>query len=88
MAAALAALITPVSRMWLYDQNKITVSDQPVLDLFMDGGPNGVYKNGAVVTPLWYRKDSQIQIDFYSQIATGSADVTVYLVGKKFYPCS
>ncbi len=50
-AAALAALITPVSRMWLYDQNKIQVSNEPVLDLFMDGGPNRFTKTAPSLRP-------------------------------------
>lgn len=85
------ALATPISSLWIYDRNRVQISNEPVLDLYCDGGPGGVYKNGAIVTPLWYPKDSQIQIDFYSQLdgvsTPASANVTVYLVGKKYYPC-
>jgi hypothetical protein len=85
--AALSSLATPVSSLWIYDRNRVQISNMPVLDLFCDGGPYGVYRNGAIVTPLWYPQNSQIQIDFYSQLLTGSAQVVVYLVGKKYYPC-
>lgn len=82
-----APVTVPMSSLWIYDQNRVQIANQPIVDLYCDGGPRGVYKNGAIVTPLWYKKDSQIQIDFYSQIASGSAQVIVYLVGKKYYPC-
>ena len=75
----------PVSTLWLYDRNRVQVSNIPLLDIYMDGAPGGVYKNGAIVTPLWYPKDSQIQIDFTS--LGNPAQVVVYLIGKKYYPC-
>ena len=71
----------------LYDSNKIAVSNLPVLDEFMDDNPNGAYKNGAVVTPLWYPKDSVVQMDVYSNLTAGSGFLQVYLVGKKWFPC-
>jgi hypothetical protein len=79
--------VDPISALWLYDSNKIQVSNAPVMDIYMDGGPGGVYKNGAIVPPLWYPKDSQIQIDVYSELPSGSAELTILLVGKKYYPC-
>lgn len=87
-ASGVAALTTPISSLWLYDSNKIQVSSAPMVDIYMDGGPNGVYKNGAIVTPLWYPQNSQIQIDVYSQLAASSATLTIYLVGRQWLPCS
>jgi len=66
------------------------ISSKPMLDIYCDGSPGGIYKDGAVVTPLYYQKDSQIQIDFYSQVeaqATLPVILDVYLIGKQYYPC-
>jgi hypothetical protein len=82
-----AALTTPVSSLWLYDSNAVQVSNAPVLDLFCDGGPGGVYRNGAIVTPLYYPKDSVLQLDVYSQLTAGSGVLTAYLVGCRWFPC-
>ena len=87
----LTALTSPLSSLWIYDRNRVQIANMPILDLYCDGGPGGVYQNGAIVTPLWYPKDSQIQIDFYSQLdgitTVASAGIIVLLVGKKWYPC-
>ena len=95
-------LTDTVASLWIYDQNRVPISSAPMLDIYCDGGPevpivNGfrfnnapIYSDGALVPPLFYRKDSQIQIDFYSQIETQiTPPVTmhVYLVGKQYYPC-
>ena len=85
-SGSLTALGSPVSSLWIYDSNKVQIANMPVLDLFCTGGPGG-YVNGAIVTPLWYPQNTQIQIDFYSQLTSGSKQVVVYLVGKKYYPC-
>jgi len=73
----------------LYDSNKVAISNLPVLDEFMDDSPGGTYKNGAVVTPLWYPKDSVVQMDVYSNRsgAPNPSFLYVYLVGKKWFPC-
>jgi len=87
----LAPITSPVCALYVYDQNKVKISNIPILDIFYDGGPRGIYKNGALVPPLFFRKDSILEIDFYSMITDASllpADVTVYLVGKKLYPCA
>ena len=90
-SALLSPLTTPVCAMSVYDQNRVTISNIPIMDIFYDGGPGSVYRNGAMVPPLFYRKDSVLQIDFYSEV-TDPADlpteVVVYLVGKKLYPCA
>ena len=77
---------TPVSKLWLYDRNKVQVSNAPILDVFMDGGPQGLYSDGALVPPLWYPKDSSIQIDVFSETTDGF-QLLIYLVGKRWYPC-
>lgn len=76
---------TPQVAMTLFDDNKVATSNIPILDIYMDGSPGGVHDNGAVVTPLPYRKDSQIYIDF--TLLTTPLVVVVYLVGKQIYPC-
>jgi hypothetical protein len=73
--------------LWLYDQNKVAVSSGPLVDIFMDGGPLGEYVNGALVTPVWYTKDTQIQMDVYSQTASG-ASLLIYFVGRQYLPCA
>lgn len=87
LGSSVGPLNSPISTVWLYDQNRVAISNIPVLDLFLDGGPEGVYQNGAIVTPLWYRKDSSVQIDVYSQSSSGGQALVIYLVGKKYYPC-
>lgn len=79
-------ITTPQVALWIYDQDRVKISNIPILDIFADGSPGGPLQNGALVTPLRYRKDSQIQIDF-TLLTTGLA-VVVYLIGKQIYPCS
>ena len=81
-----------LSNISLFDQNKVAISNAPVFDAFMDGIPNdlsGTYGNGAIATPLWYQKDSQIQINVQSNISSSSVIIGLYfyLVGRKYYPC-
>lgn len=86
----LGILDRPYAKLMLYDQHTVQTASAPVLDLFMDGNQNGVYKTGALVPPLWYRKDSQIQIDFTSIIvdpALEGAVLQVYPIGRQYYPC-
>ena len=83
-------LTTPLAALWLYDQNRIAISSAPMVDLYMDGGPGGIYKDGSIVTPLWYQKDAQIRIDYLSLIDDPSligAQLYVHLIGKQYYPC-
>lgn len=85
-----APLRDTVAALWIYDQNHVPISSAPMLDIYCDGAPGGIYKNGAIVTPLYYIKDSQLQIDFYSQIeaqANVPTILDVYLVGKQYMPC-
>lgn len=91
-------LTAPVSSLWLYDSNKVQISNAPVLDVFMDGGeqaiftiPSGsVYGNGCVQPPLFYPKETVINIDVYSQITDPTklpTGLLIHLVGRKYYPC-
>jgi hypothetical protein len=60
------------------------------MDIFYNGGPGSPYENGAVVPPLMFRRNTLVEIDFYSEIIDPGAlptDVVVYLVGRKLYPC-
>jgi len=95
-------LTDTVASLLIYDENHVPISSAPMLDIYVDGAPespivNGfqfnaapLYADGALVPPLYYRKDSQIQIDFFSQIETQitpPVTLRVYLVGKQYYPC-
>ncbi|MBF6570547.1 MAG: hypothetical protein IVW54_16895 [Candidatus Binataceae bacterium] len=97
-----AGLSDTVASLLIYDSNKRPISSAPMLDIYCDGAPaspvvNGfnfnnfpVYGDGALVPPLYYPKDTQIQIDFFSQIETQAVPpitLHVYLVGKQYYPC-
>lgn len=97
-----AGLTDTVASLWIYDSNRRPISSAPMLDIYCDGSPaapiqNGfkfnnfpIYGDGAIVPPLYYPKDTQIQIDFYSQIETQitpPVTLRVYLVGKQYYPC-
>jgi hypothetical protein len=77
-------------KLWIYDQNQVKISNLPIIDSFFNGGPGSTYQNGAVVPPLMYRRNSVVEIDFYS-LQTNPAvlpvAITVYLVGRKLYPC-
>lgn len=83
-------LTTPVCSLQVFDSNRVAISNLPILDIFYNGGPGSPYRNGAMVPPLFYPKDSVLEIDFYSQI-TNPADlptsVIVYLVGRQIIPC-
>jgi hypothetical protein len=85
--AGFFALQNPISKLWIYDSNKVQISSAPMLDIFCDGGPGGVYQNGAIVPPLWYPQNSQIQIDVYSATSTPGQSILIYCVGKEFFPC-
>jgi hypothetical protein len=86
-SSSLGALTSPISSLVVYDSNKVAISNAPVVDIYLDGGPGGVYKNGALVPPLWYPKDSILQVDVYSQVASGNNMLAIYLVGRQHIPC-
>lgn len=86
----LSIITDPVCAMSLYDSNKVKCSNIPILDIFYNGGPGSPYENGALVPPLWYPKDTVLQIDFLSEIVNPALlpiEVVVYLVGKQYIPC-
>ena len=79
------------SALLVYDQDKTTIQSAPILDVFVNSiatKPNGTpyLNNGAIVPPLLYRKDSQLQIDIQS-LSASSLPMTVYLIGRQRYPC-
>jgi hypothetical protein len=83
-------ITSPICALSVYDHNFVTLSNIPIMDIFYNGGPGSPYENGAVVPPLFYRKDSQLQIDFYSEVTNPAllpVQIVVYMVGKKLYPC-
>lgn len=86
---AIAAITDPICQVWLYDQNRVQISNVPINDVFLNGGPGSFYNNGAIVPPLYYRQQSRIQIDLYSLLGSKNVPqvVTMYLVGKQLYPC-
>lgn len=80
----------------LYDSNKVAIANAPVFDPFLDGNPyappftdTGLYYDGAIVPPLWYPRNSSIQLDVYSNL-TDLAEgfyLLVYLIGKRYERC-
>jgi hypothetical protein len=56
---------TPVCTISVFDQNKVSISNKPVLDIFYNGAPGTPYQNGAIVPPLVYKKETLLQINFY-----------------------
>jgi hypothetical protein len=83
-------ITSPICSLFVYDQNKYKTSNLPILDIFYNGGSGSPYQNGALVPPLFYPRNTILQIDFYSQITNASllpTQVVAYLVGKKLYPC-
>ena len=75
------------AKLWIYDSNKNTISSQPGLDVFFND--NSYYKNGALVPPLFYPVNSQIQVDITSLLPAGLVPMTavLHLIGRQRYPC-
>ena len=81
---------TPVCSLSIFDQNQTAISNIPILDIFYNGAPGTPYENGAVVPPLMFRRNTILEIDFFSQITDSTllpTTVVVYLIGRKLYPC-
>jgi hypothetical protein len=81
---------TPVCTLSVFDQNQTAISNIPILDIFYNGAPGTPYENGAVVPPLMFRRNTILEIDFFSQITDPTllpTTVVVYLIGRKLYPC-
>jgi hypothetical protein len=86
----LSIITSPVCSLSVYDSNKVKISNIPILDIFYNGGPGSPYENGALVPPLWYPKETVLQVDFYSQITNPAllpTEIVIYLVGKQYIPC-
>lgn len=84
-----APLTNPSAALLIYDAARSQISNAPVLDIFCDGSPAGLFQNGAVIPPLSYPRNSNIRIDFHSIIALGLPAITyqVLLVGQNRIPC-
>lgn len=80
-----SGITSPIAALWVYDRNKVQISNIPVLDVFLDGGPNGLYREGALSPPLCYPKDSSLQIDV-TGLVTGQ-NLIIHAVGRRIYPC-
>jgi hypothetical protein len=81
---------TSVCSLSIFDQNQTAISNIPILDIFYNGAPGTPYENGAVVPPLMFRRNTILEIDFFSQITDSTllpTTVVVYLIGRKLYPC-
>jgi hypothetical protein len=79
------------SALLLYDANKETIANQPVLDVFMNEvgtKPNGsvAYGNGAIVPPLLYPVQSVMRIDVLS-LSPNPVGMLIHLIGKQRIPC-
>jgi hypothetical protein len=85
---AITPIIDPIVQLWLYDQNRVQISNMPINDVFMNGAPDSFYANGAIVPRLYYRQQSRIQVDLYSLLTAGLPQtITLYFVGRQLYPC-
>lgn len=86
-----APITSPLCSIQIFDQNQVAISNEPILDIYYNGAPGTPYENGAIVPPLMYRRNTQIEIDFYSQITNPGSlptQVIAYLIGRKLYPCA
>jgi hypothetical protein len=80
----------PNIAIFLYDSVHNRCSNLPVLDIYYDGSPGSPYKNGALVPPLYYPKESIVRLDLYSLITDPTVlpmIVTIHLVGMWRFPC-
>jgi hypothetical protein len=67
----------------LFDQNIVQTYSAPMLDLFVNAA--SYYKNGAIVPPLFYQRNSRLRMDFYNAPNTLA---TILYVGHRRIPCS
>ena len=90
-----SAITSPTTALWIYDHARVQISNAPVLDIYLDGNPRGFYgstvgqargQQGALVPPLYYPQQSQIQIDV-TNLTAAAAGLQIILVGKQYYPC-
>ncbi len=90
-----APVTSPTAALWIYDHARVQISNAPVLDIYVDGSSEGFYgsqvgqargQQGALVPPLYYPKESQIQIDVMNLTAAATG-LVITLVGKQYYPC-
>jgi len=80
----------PLTRLWLYDQNKQQLSNLPVLDLYYNGAPQSPFKNGAINPALLYEQESTMRIDVFNLIGNAAllpVTMSIHLIGRQRYPC-
>ncbi len=90
VGGSVAGLTEATSRLWVYDRNKVQISNAPVVDLYLQGAPDSTYEDGALVPPLYYPQNAQIQIDIgalTTDPTTLPLGFQIYLIGKQWIPC-
>jgi hypothetical protein len=75
-----------VSSLQIFDENRVRISNIPLLDIFYNGAPGSRYRNGAMVPPLRYRQSTTLRIEVFSLTSVVPVTVTVHLVGRQRYP--
>jgi hypothetical protein len=68
---------SPVCTVQIYDQFTVGISNIPILDIFYNGAPGTPFENGAIVPPLFYKKDTQVQIDYHGLSASQGYNFSV-----------
>jgi len=81
-----SALPRVVCSVLLFDYARNQISNIPLLDVYLNGAPGSPYQNGAIVPPLRYRQNTQIQLYLYSLTSIAPVTVTVHLVGRQRLP--
>lgn len=82
----------PFAAYLIYDAARSWISNAPVPDIYIDGGPFSPYQNGAIVPALHYPRSTQIRIDAFSLLTAGispNPPVTAvfHLIGENRIPC-
>jgi len=84
------SLTVPYTALWVYDVNGKQISNFPVLDTFLNGAPGSKYRNGALVPPLFYPRNSRFRVDITNLISNPALlplTLTLHLVGRQRIPC-
>ena len=78
-----------VCALFLYDAVKNQLSNLPVMDIYYNGAPESQLKNGALVPPLIYPAQGEIQVDLFSLIKDPlvlPVTVNLHFVGYRLFP--
>lgn len=76
--------VAPSANVKLYDYSHQAIQSQFGLDLFFNA--IGRYGNGALVPPLLYPVESQIQIDVQNLLPV-PISMEVFFIGRQRFPC-